>query len=479
MKIKINNQINPKHKIAINKLLKSFDYHGVISDEDYDHQLTIESLVRDDDMIATVSLDGVVYENRQVKNHMDEDDLIKYTILGAVYLAFKSMYQKSLEWGLLTGIRPTKLVHQSLKSGLTFDEIKQLLTHTYFLSEDKTTTLIDVVRYQLSEIKDYDTLENEISVYINIPYCLSRCTYCSFTSYHKDKTIITPNDYLDHLVEEISEVSAFIKENRIKITTIYIGGGTPTALSSQELVRLLSAVDQLYEGQTIREFTLESGRPDSLDSEKLAIINHSRVTRISINPQTFNEETLKKVNRSHNTADVERLYKEAKAIGISNINMDLIVGLPGETNLDVKHSINETLRLDPESVTIHALALKKGSDLIKTDLIELTKDYDQSFQYIRESLTNQAYKPYYLYRQKNMMSDLENIGYCKEGYLSLYNVLMIEEKQTIIGLGCGASSKFLDYDIILNPKDLKTYCDRSKWYLDKKLTKLNELMVKK
>jgi oxygen-independent coproporphyrinogen III oxidase len=478
MKIKINGKINQKENIAINKLLKSFDYHGTINEAEYDVCFTIESSQSANEMHARVLVGDKVFENRQATNHLEPDRLKKYTILGAMYLAFQAIYHKSLEWGLLSGIRPTKLVHQGLNTGFSFEEIKDLLINTYFLSETKADTLLEVVGYQLREIKDYHQLEEEISIYINIPYCLSRCTYCSFTSYHKDKSIIKTDDYLNHLIDEMHQVAKFVKENKIKVTTLYIGGGTPTALSSQELIRLLTAVEKFYEGQNIREFTLESGRPDSLDKEKLKIIKESRVTRISINPQTFNEDTLKRVNRSHSTKDIEHLYHEAKQTGITNINMDLIVGLPGETNHDVKHSINETLKLDPESITIHALALKKGSDLIKTDAIELTKDYEQSFHYIQEALTKSHYKPYYLYRQKNMIRDLENIGYCKEGYLSLYNVLMIEEKQTIIGLGCGASSKFLDYDMILNPKDLKTYCESSKTYLDKKLSKLREMINK-
>jgi oxygen-independent coproporphyrinogen-3 oxidase len=475
MKIKVTGTSDRKTLLAIKTLLNTFHVTNQLVEDDEDVLFDIVSIETTNLIIVNVTHQDQLFSNSQPILDENPKTILKYTILGAIYKALCHLSQKGLKWGLLSGIRPTKLVHKMLKNSYTPEEIRQRLTNYYFLSPDKAREICDVVNYQLAHIPNLKGLEKEISIYINIPFCLSRCTYCSFTSYLSEYSPISPKVYLEHLILEIDALAKFIEDNRVKVTTVYIGGGTPTALSIDELSRLLQAVTRLTKHQLIQEFTLEAGRPDSLDQDKLELIRGSEVTRISINPQTFNEETLKRVNRHHSNEAIFKIYQLASRLKIKDINMDLIVGLPGEGHKDVMDSIDKTISLSPTSITVHSLALKRGSKLIEqTDFNQIDDDFNQSFAYIQERLKENGYKPYYLYRQKHIVGELENVGYCKPGYLSLYNVLMIEEKQTIIGLGCGSSSKFLDYDIILNPKDLKTYCESHSLYLERKLDKLKQ-----
>lgn len=402
-----------------------------------------------------------------------DERTIKYVFLQALFEALCQMTGHRLAWGVLSGIRPTKLVHRYKEQGLTDRLIKDTLMSFYCMSKEKVDELIDIVNHQREVLPNFQKFRDEISVYINIPYCMSRCTYCSFTAYLREHTRITPGQYVDCLCDEIDRFTQVVRELNLKISTVYIGGGTPTALTADELKRVLDRVEKLIEGQRIIEYTLEAGRPDTIDDEKLSLIRDTSVTRISINPQTYNEETLHRVNRQHSVQAIYHCFEQARAFGFNKINMDLIIGLPGEGPEDYLDSLRKTIELDPESITIHSLAIKRKSALRdQYDRTKLSQDFSQAFFLGKEMLKKAGYVPYYLYRQKNIMSGLENIGYGKNGEVSPYNIMMIEEAQTIIGLGCGASSKFLDYELILNPRDLKTYCETYGDYLEQKVAKL-------
>lgn len=463
-------------RIALQKLLKAFDRHHEIVSSEYDYSVYIATIIYEKEIKVYLKCDDNIIENKtEIISDLSYDK--KYLVLATFYRLLVKLTNKNLSYGVLTGIRPTKLVRHYKKS-YSDEMVLSILQNKYLISEEKAKLLLTVINNQSRIIKDFDALAKEVSVYINIPFCLSRCTYCSFTSYPNDYQKVTRKEYLDILIEEIKEMGHFLRLKKIPITTIYVGGGTPTALNDEELHDLLLHIESYLVDELISEYTLECGRPDSLTESKLKIIKKFSVSRISINPQTFNENTLFSINRKHSTKDILRIYNQAKELGMDNINMDLIIGLPNETLDDYKNSINQTINLLPESITIHYLARKKGSKLFDEEIKNHTDDYFTIFSYAYKTLREKNYIPYYLYRQKNISGNLENIGYCQKGYESLYNILMIEEAQTIIGLGCGASSKFLDHQIILNPKDLISYVKSYLIYLDKKIKSLEETLLK-
>ncbi len=475
MKFKIIGTADPKIRNALRNLVKAFDKSNDIDDKDFTHTVYISTVLHDKEIKVIIKYENDIIESKIL---IFNDDDIKYLILTSFYQLLVKLTHKTLNYGVLTGIRPTKLVHH-YKQQYSDDEIRQLLHQKYLISFEKIDLLLTIVNHQLKLFKDFETLRDEVSIYINIPYCLSRCSYCSFTSYPNNYAPVSHRDYLTALITEIKEMGLYLKNNKIKITTIYIGGGTPTALNDEELSILLENVENYLLFNQVLEYTVECGRPDSLTISKLNIIKKFQVSRISINPQTFNEETLKMINRYHTTEDILHAYELAKKCGLNNINMDLIIGLPNETIKDFEVSINKTLSLLPPSITIHYLAQKRGAQLFNENFDNKVNDYMEAFDYAYKNLLDKGYFPYYLYRQKNIRGNLENVGYSQPGYESLYNILMIEEQQNIIGLGCHASSKFLNYEMILNPKDLITYVKSYQDYLQKKICLLDKVLLKR
>lgn len=458
---------------ALEKLLKAFDRNFSISNDGDGYLVFIHVIIYNDKIKVILKTDNI----NIVKETIIIDDIyrdLKYLILTCFYQLLTKLTKKELSYGVLTGIRPTKLVYK-YKNNFSDEEVIKILKDKYLVNNKKAELLLNIANHQLS-IVDFAKNKQEVSIYINIPFCLSRCTYCSFTSYpceSEDK-----EKYLQALLHEIEVMGEFLKENNLSLTTIYVGGGTPSVLNHQELALLLKGIEKYLYFAKIKEFTFECGRVDSLDIEKLRIIKNSQVTRISINPQTFNEKTLFTVNRKHTIKEFYEIYYLARKLGFNNINMDLIIGLPNEDLNDIISSIDKVLELKPEAITVHYLAQKKGSTLYHEKIRRYEAFYHAAFDYAFNNLTNNNYLPYYLYRQKNIVGNLENIGYAKPGFESIYNILMIEEKQTIIGLGCGASSKYLNYDIILNPRDLKSYIESYEGYLNKKIIGIKKTLLK-
>lgn len=383
------------------------------------------------------------------------------------------------KWGLHTGVKPTKLVHKYLKQGKSREEIIDILKKSYLITDEKISLLFDIIDQQLKIVPNLYNMYKEVSIYIGIPYCPTRCAYCSFPSYPKDYKHVSINNYLKVLKEEIKQIGQYLFNKGIKISTIYIGGGTPTSLSANEIDDLLCHVYNCF-GSNIQEITVEAGRPDSITKEKNSILIKHSVDRISINPQTFNENTLNKIGRKHTAKETIEKYLLANSMGINNINMDIILGLPDEFIDEVNNTLNILEMLKPKSITVHTLAVKNAS-IIKENKtgynMPLRTEMNKLMDHVKDFVGEKDYKPYYMYRQKNILGNLENVGYAKDNYSCLYNILMMEEVQNIIGIGVGASSKYLNAKSVRNPRDIIIYCKNYQEYIDKKIEKL-EIFLK-
>lgn len=344
-------------------------------------------------------------------------------------------------WGILTGVRPIKLMRNLTK------EIGQKETRLYFknkllVSEEKTNLAYKISEEQREAISL--SSPKSFSLYISIPFCPTRCSYCSFVSQSVEKSTELIPDYLELLKLEIEHTANIVKRLGLKLETVYIGGGTPTVLSAQELNELIVKIHSEFDMQSCREFTVEAGRPDTITKEKLSVLKGLKVTRISINPQTMNDYTLSFIGRCHTSAQVIDAFKLARKCGFGNINMDLIAGLPNENFENFKNTLEQIIKLDPESITIHTLALKRSSKLNldgKQILFKETIETEKMLDFSLKILNDFKYKPYYLYRQSKMLGNLENIGYCKIGYKNLYNIYIMEEIHSIISCGAGGVTK--------------------------------------
>ena len=397
----------------------------------------------------------------------------------AIYKSLSERTGKTLPWGTLTGIRPTKISLGMIEEGASDDEITSYMKDTYLTSQEKIDLSLEVSHKEhelLSKI-DYD---NGYSVYIGIPFCPSTCLYCSFTSYPIGLWMKKLDDYIDALEKEMAFTAESCKGK--SLTTIYIGGGTPTSLDAEHLERLLSLIDKYFDTKSLLEYTIEAGRPDSITYEKLQVMKNHPVSRISINPQTMNQKTLDLIGRFHKVEDIYRVYGWAKELGFENINMDLILGLPGETIEDVQYTLSEVEKLSPDNLTVHSLALKHSARLnYDKEAYEdyLVENSQKHMDICLEAARRMDMEPYYLYRQKNMAANLENIGYAKEGKEGLYNILIMEEKQTIMALGCGTACKFVtDHGKTVtrceNVKDVQLYMDRIDEMIERKRERLRE-----
>lgn len=384
------------------------------------------------------------------------------------------------KWGTLTGMRPNKLVHFRMDKGENAQSVKDWLMSEFAASEEKATLLTDVATLQRKFFESREQAVNSAGVYVDIPFCPSRCSYCTFPSFNLPKPKKMA-EYLTNLKREIAQIALASHQRGQKIKEIYIGGGTPTTLNEGELADLLSFLQQEMGGDLI-EFTVEAGRPDTLNREKFEIMRQYGVSRISINPQSMVEDTLKRIGRRHTAQDVEEKYYLAREVGFDNINMDLIIGLPGEKPADFRYTLDKIAQMQPENVTIHSLALKRSSRLKDEEgyRAEDAAIVEEMAEMATAWVKEQGYIPYYLYRQKHMVNNLENVGYTKPGYESIYNILMMEERQSIYGLGVGSSSKYvcsdgwcLDGDF--NPRDLILYNERIEEIIQRKVDKIKSI----
>lgn len=393
----------------------------------------------------------ILYENGKIINTIHTSQVIDYqielnkkeikdAIKKSVFMVLHSYFGYKPPWGILTGVRPSKIVNEMLDNQLGIEEIKDRLSTHYFIDEDKIKLLINVCKNERKILEN--VTPKEISIYIGIPFCPSRCIYCSFTSYQAEEEKI--NQYLSALIKEISFVGSEIAKSGLQVETIYIGGGTPTVLTDIQMNTLLMHIDAYFDLKHLKEYTVECGRPDTINLDKLKAMKAHGVNRISINPQTMKSETLETIGRKHTPQKIKEAFQLARNSNIPIINMDLIAGLPGELASDFKYSLETILDLEPENITIHTLALKRTSKLkeIREEYCyEDEKHVKEMLRITSELLDKNRYEPYYMYRQKYMSGNYENVGYCKKDSACIYNVRIMEEKQTIIALGAGAISK--------------------------------------
>lgn len=370
----------------------------------------------------------------------------------SVYEALSLYTGRKLPWGSLTGIRPTRLVRKRIEAGMPENEIIADMKKCYYTSESKTKLSIEIAKKELILMEPV-TAEDGYSIYLDIPFCPTRCLYCSFTSNAAGSDRSQVEAYLEALEREIRASSEVMKGRRID--TVYVGGGTPTALLPDELRRLLNVMQESFDLSDVPEFTAEAGRPDSITREKLEVLREYGVTRISVNPQTMNQKTLDIIGRRHTVEQVREAFYLAREAGYYNINMDIILGLPGEKVSDVERTVAELCKLDPDSLTVHSLAVKHGSIMKErmdaaraSEGGKLSKesefDAEKAMEAADRGARSLGMSPYYLYRQKNMSGNLENTGYAKEGRYGLYNILINEEVQDILAMGAGAISKKVD-----------------------------------
>ena len=351
-------------------------------------------------------------------------------------------------WGLMTGIRPVKKVTELMEQELSEEQIRSLLTERFELSPDKFDLAYKTAVNQLPILHSIDS--SAVSLYVSIPFCPTRCSYCSFVSHSMDSAIKLMPEYISSLCRELEIIGNIVKENNTKIDTIYFGGGTPTSISADDLRRIMEAVEANFDLANVREYSVEAGRPDTITEEKLRVIKSLGASRISVNPQTLNDDVLKVIGRKHSGEDAVKAFEQKKKIGFDNINTDLIAGLPTESAESFRNTLDRICELSPESITVHTLTLKRSADLFEKSISNLKNPAAEMVDYSIEKLMNCGYLPYYMYRQKNTVDNLENVGYAKKGFESWYNIFIMDETQTILGAGCAASTKLVYPDGKIN-----------------------------
>lgn len=349
----------------------------------------------------------------------------------------------SPEWGVITGVRPVKRVNEMLDSGYSESDIKSRLINDFFVAENKADIAIKTANGQRKILKSVKA--DSFSMYISIPFCPTRCSYCSFVSQSVGKALNQTDEYIKNLLSEIEYTAGIVKRLGLLLDTVYIGGGTPTVLSAYQLKSVMTRITECFDTSLVREFTVEAGRADTITKDKLTAIKECGANRVSINPQTLNDSVLKAIGRDHTVKDFYSSFYLAREAGFDVINTDLIAGLPTDTLQSFERTVDEMLKLSPENITVHTLSVKRASDInINAQLGVLNNPAGKMVEYATSALSQRGYSPYYLYRQKNMVENLENIGWEKGGTQSLYNIFIMEESQTVIALGAGASTKLVD-----------------------------------
>ncbi len=418
-------------------------------------------------------LNGKTEENQgyvPLTEGVDEE----YELLSRAYPLLKNMCGFAPKWGMLTGVRPSKLLLNKMEAEGEKSAI-EYFRHRFFVDDKKTQLAYMVAKIEQPIINN--SPKDSFSLYISIPFCPTRCSYCSFVSHSigtESARKLVP-EYVEKLCLELEFTAKKAKENNLRLTTIYWGGGTPTTLTAQQLDTVMTVIEKNFDLSECREYTVEAGRPDTITKEKLQVLKKHGVNRISINPQTFNDSVLKEIGRCHTTALTEEKYFLAREIGFDCVNMDLIAGLPTDTLESFKRSVDRAIELGAENITVHTLALKRSSTLVteneKDSVTE--KNIEAMLDYSFETLINSGYRPYYMYRQSKALGNFENVGWCKNGKECEYNILMMEEYQHILSVGAGSVTKLLSPGIdkierIFNYKFPFEYISRFDSLLQKK-----------
>ncbi len=371
-----------------------------------------------------------------------ERSVVEHELCRLLYHILKEKTGINPPWGLMTGIRPVKKITQLMEKNHSESEIERSLTEKYEISPQKFKIAYATAENQLPILEKID--KEAVSLYVSIPFCPTRCSYCSFVSHSMESAIKLMPEYVSALCRELEIIGQIVRDTDTKIDTIYFGGGTPTSISANELRTIMEAVEKHFDLNKVREYSVEAGRPDTITEEKLRVIKALGADRISVNPQTLNDDVLKVIGRKHSGEDAVRAFELARKIGFTNINTDLIAGLPTESADSFRNSLDRIIDLSPESITVHTLTIKRSADLFKDGKMPESPAVEM-VDYSVEKLIENDYLPYYMYRQKNTVDNLENIGYAKKDYESYYNIFIMDETQTILGAGCAASTKLV-YD---------------------------------
>lgn len=458
----------------------------------YDLALTVSASVNGNVLTGQASLKTLgspVKEDTAIQRKLATGDVrnqLKWLVKLALFRILVRFTETSPgPWGILTGIRPTKIVHRLLDLSWEQPQIIEYLSDYYAMAVNKAVLLTQIASGQRPFLMPEEQAESTVSIYIGIPFCPTRCAYCSFPAYPVDKWGQLTDLFLDALQREIYKVGSVLKRQGIGVQAIYIGGGTPTTLNEYQLASLLKTVRQFLVSGITSEITLEAGRPDTISEDKLRIAVENGITRLSINPQSMKAETLKAIGRKHLPEDIVLTMNAARGYGFKTINMDIILGLPGESAEDVANTLREIRLLNPENLTVHTLAVKRTSQIKESSeeySLPAGREVEKMLDLTAKIAGQMDMHPYYLYRQKNMVGQLENIGYCLTGHECSYNIQIIEERQTIIGLGGGAGTKLVtpgtwQLTSYYNPKDPDNYIQRIDELANRKVSLLNEFFA--
>ncbi len=397
--------------------------------EDY-----IYTALEGDEITVKAKIDGKYAEAK----HTAENEHARNMEL-AVFGVLTEILSIRPKWGVLTGIRPVKLAMQLHDMGLSEEEIRKKLKEERLVSDEKLDLLLTTMEHEL-EIRA-SSRPNSVSLYISIPFCPSRCSYCTFTSHSVEKAAKLIPQYVELLCGELKDIAVLIDEIGLHLETVYMGGGTPTVLTAKQLDRVLSTVNESFDMTGVRELTVEAGRPDTITAEKLAVLKKNGVGRISINPQTMDDEVLAAIGRKHTAEDIKTAFAMAKTFDFDSINMDLISGLPGDNMEKFRKTIAEVIAMNPDNITLHTLTVKHGANLAPMAQSVFAATADAMNEYAYGEFAKAGYFPYYLYRQKCTVDNLENVGFCKPGKEGIYNIFIMDETHTILSAGAGGVTK--------------------------------------
>lgn len=397
--------------------------------EDY-----IYTALEGDEIAVKAKIDGKYAEAKRTA----ENDHARNMEL-AVFGVLTEILSIRPKWGVLTGIRPVKLAMQLHDMGLSEEEIRKKLKEERLVSDEKLDLLLTTMEHEL-EIRA-SSRPNSVSLYISIPFCPSRCSYCTFTSHSVEKAAKLIPQYVELLCGELKDIAVLIDEIGLHLETVYMGGGTPTVLTAKQLDRVLSTVNESFDMTGVRELTVEAGRPDTITAEKLAVLKKNGVGRISINPQTMDDEVLAAIGRKHTAEDVKNAFALAKTFDFDSINMDLISGLPGDNMEKFRKTIAEVIAMNPDNITLHTLTVKHGANLAPMAQSVFAATADAMNEYAYGEFAKAGYFPYYLYRQKGTVDNLENVGFCKPGKEGIYNIFIMDETHTVLSAGAGGVTK--------------------------------------
>lgn len=397
------------------------------------------------------------------------DNSCELELCRLLFLCLEKLTGIKPQWGLITGVRPVKRINRMRNKGIEDGSIKKILSDKYLVSDEKLRLAFLTADTQERILSKLD--KKSFSLYVSIPFCPTRCSYCSFVSQTLDKVKTIIPQYIENICREIEYTFEIAEKLGLVCDTVYFGGGTPTSITAQQLEKIMKTVSSCVDISALREYTVEAGRADTITREKLEVIKSNGATRISINPQTFNDDVLVAIGRRHTAKDVCDSFALAREIGFDDINMDLIAGLPTDTSESFVKTIDTALKLAPENITVHTLSIKRAADLNHGSREVLNSPVPSMVSYASLKLLENGYSPYYLYRQKNTLGNLENTGYSLNGKESLYNIYIMEEVQTIIAVGAGASTKLVsntDIKRIYNYKHPLEYNNHFELMLQKK-----------